>query len=53
MVAGVHVMDGHQYPTTCTQWLDVQIQQVLVGERLKYAHVNFTFDEVFWKVYVQ
>lgn len=47
MLASVQIMDGHQYAAPGTQWSDVQIQQVLIGERLKHGHVNFTVDEVF------
>lgn len=40
-------MDGHQYAAPGAQRSNVQVQQVLIGERLKHAHVNFTVDEVF------
>lgn len=42
-------MNGHQYATPCAQRSNIQIQQVLIGERLKHGHVNFTVDEVFYK----
>lgn len=49
MLASVQVMNGHQYATSGTQRSNVQVQQVLIGERLKHGHVNFTVDEVFCK----
>lgn len=40
-------MNGHQYTAPGAQRSDVQVQQVLIGERLEHGHVDFTVDEVF------
>lgn len=47
MLPSMQIVNGHQYATPGAQWSYVQIQQVLIGERLKHGHVNFTVDEVF------